>query len=76
MDHDATIAPIIPAAPARVVVTKTKDIPPGSADKAEPHHIKTIPAKPKQKRLLTKGRLWPLIGLIEPSLAYFPAGPK
>ena len=57
IDHEATIAPIIPAAPARVVVTKTKDTPPGSADKTEPPLKPYQPNQSRKTPIEARGRL-------------------
>ena len=75
--QEAIIAPIIPAAPANVVVTKTKEIPPGSADRTDPPLNPYQPNHNKKTPIDASGKLCPRMGFIEPSLPYLPIrGPR
>ena len=70
--QDVIIAPIIPAAAASVVVTNTRDTPPGSAERTDPPLNPYQPNHRRKTPIVASGILWPRIGLIRPFCPYFP----
>ena len=71
------MAPIIPAAAASDVVTKTSETSAGSALKTEPPLNPYQPSQSKKTPIAASGMLWPETGLILPSSRYLPRrGPR
>ena len=69
---DVIMAPITPAAAASVVVTNTRETPPGSAERTEPPLNPYHPNHSKNTPIVAYGKLCPRFGLIFPFFEYFP----
>ena len=72
IDQDVIMAPTIPPAAARLVVTNTRETRPGSAERTEPPLKPYQPNHSKKTPIAAKGKLCPLIGLMSPLFEYFP----